>query len=76
MTYRDTIHSSKMTGVNSQATDTTVAPQACPFCNSVDVTTTCKTVDVSTYWRCGGCGQIWNIGRAQHGRPARSGRFG
>jgi len=58
-------------GVYTEATEVIVAPKACPFCNSVDVTTTSKTVTVSTYWRYGACGQIWNVGRVQHGRPTR-----
>ena len=48
---------------------------SCPFCNSVDVTTTSKAVNVSTYWRCTACGQIWNVGRLQHGRRTSSGRL-
>jgi transposase-like protein len=35
----------------------------CPFCRSEQVTTTSKSVSDSTYWRCHGCGQIWNPSR-------------
>lgn len=59
----------------TQPTEAIVAPKACPFCNSVDVTTTSKAVNVSTYWRCTACGQIWNVGRLLHGRRTPSGRF-
>ena len=47
-----------------------VAPSACPFCNSPDVKASSKEVNVSTYWRCTACGQIWNTDRLQHGRRA------
>ena len=52
------------------------APEACPFCKSRNIGTTSKAVDASTYWRCTKCGQIWNALRLQHGRNARSNRFG
>jgi transposase-like protein len=49
------------------------APKACPFCRSSDLTTSSKEINVSTYWRCTACGQIWNAGRLQRGgRPAGS----
>jgi transposase-like protein len=75
MHYRDTVHSARVTGVYTEATERVVVPKTCPFCNSVDITTTSKTVDASTYWRCTACGQIWNAGRMQHGRPTPSRRF-
>jgi len=59
----------------SGPSEATVAPKACPFCNSLDVTTTSKTVDISTYWRCTACGQIWNSDRLQSGRRAPSRRW-
>jgi len=52
------------------AHDYSVAPKACPFCKSPDVTTTSKQVNVSTYWRCSACGEIWNPGRLQRGGRA------
>ena len=61
--------------MHSQSTDATVAPKACPFCKSADITTTSKTMNVSTYWRCIGCGQIWNVDRLQYGQRTPSGRF-
>jgi ribosomal protein L37AE/L43A len=39
------------------------APTACPFCRSLDLKTTSKILDESTYWRCLACGEIWNPGR-------------
>lgn len=49
-----------------------VAPPAfCPACRSKDISTTSKTPDVASYWRCGACGEIWNVGRLQ-----QASRFG
>jgi transposase-like protein len=53
----------------------TAEPKTCPFCRSLNVKTTSKEVNASTYWRCAACGQIWNDGRLQHGRRAPFGRF-
>lgn len=39
------------------------APKACPFCASAQVATASKAVNDNTYWRCRGCGQIWNPSR-------------
>jgi transposase-like protein len=61
--------------VKTQSTEAVVGPNACPFCTSVDVTTTGKTVNDSTYWRCVACGQIWNVNRLQYGQRPPSGRF-
>jgi transposase-like protein len=61
--------------VNTDTTDTIAAPKACPFCSSVEVTTTSKAVTSSTYWRCTACGQIWNAERLGDARPAPFGRF-
>jgi transposase-like protein len=41
----------------------TPAPAVCPFCQSGQVSTTSKSADIDAYWRCGGCGQIWNPSR-------------
>ena len=51
-----------------QSTSATSEPVSCPFCKSRDVTTTSKEVNVSTYWRCTACGQIWNVSRLRQGR--------
>lgn len=53
------------------ALEPVTAPKTCPFCSSSDLKTTSKDVNVSTYWRCTACGQIWNVGRLQ--RPSRAG---
>ena len=73
MNHRDTVHSAE---VITKASGAIVAPKACPFCNSVDVTTTSKAVNVSTYWRCTACGQIWNVGRLRYGQRRPSRGFG
>ena len=44
-----------------------VAPACCPACGSTDLQTTSKTIDVSTYWRCNACGEVWNVSRREQG---------
>jgi transposase-like protein len=61
--------------VSTDSTETSFAPKACPFCASLEVKTTSKEVNASTYWRCTACGQIWNAGRLSQGRQAPSGRY-
>jgi predicted RNA-binding Zn-ribbon protein involved in translation (DUF1610 family) len=45
-----------------------VRPLVCPACGSTLVTTASKTIDASTYWTCGSCGEVWNVGRRQPDR--------
>ena len=40
-----------------------IVPAYCPKCRSREVTTTSKVVSAESYWRCGGCGEVWNAGR-------------
>ncbi len=49
--------------------DTTApsAPTNCPTCRSIEITTTSKVINVETYWRCGACGDVWNVGRRRQG---------
>jgi transposase-like protein len=51
------------------------AVTACPFCASDRVTTTNTTLTTSTYWRCHGCGEIWNPARAKVAAPFRRPRW-
>jgi predicted RNA-binding Zn-ribbon protein involved in translation (DUF1610 family) len=44
-------------------------PSACPSCGGRELTTVSKTVDVSTYWRCVRCGEVWNVSRRAAGQP-------
>lgn len=46
-----------------EANESVVAPTVCPFCQSTAVSTASKRVDVSTYWRCAKCNEVWNVGR-------------
>ena len=41
----------------------TLAPTACPFCQSTKITTPSEKVDANTYWRCDACGQMWTVAR-------------
>jgi predicted Zn finger-like uncharacterized protein len=43
-------------------------PSVCPACRSSSITTTAKSPDENTYWRCGKCGEVWNVSRREGGR--------
>ena len=47
-------------------------PASCPTCRSALITTTAKKPDANSYWRCTGCGEIWNGSRRDGGRMGRS----
>jgi transposase-like protein len=52
------------------------APTTCPFCRSPRITTTAGKADASSYWRCEGCGQVWNVARLRpFGRQGQGGRW-
>ena len=40
-------------------------PSECPACRSSAISTTNRQPDANSYWRCGGCGEIWNAGRRE-----------
>lgn len=44
----------------SSAATTPAAIVECPFCQSRNIAATGDTGSSSTYWRCHGCGEIWN----------------
>jgi hypothetical protein len=39
------------------------APTACPACQSLSISTTARHPDENAYWRCSGCGEVWNASR-------------
>jgi hypothetical protein len=51
-----------------QTGDSTATPSACPACQSGDLTTTSKVVNLETYWRCVTCGEVWNVRRREASR--------
>jgi len=55
----------------TQRTKTEAPPERCPFCQSLKILATAKTVTESTYWRCEGCGEMWNPARSVVGRFRR-----
>ena len=57
---------------SSPAADPAAAPEACPACRSTSISTTAKTPDATSYWRCGSCGEIWNAGRREGERGGAS----
>lgn len=48
---------------------TASVPTVCPACHSAAIATTARKPDENAYWRCSGCGEIWNAAR----RAASSG---
>jgi transposase-like protein len=44
-------------------TDAFAVPVNCPACQSRSISTTAKKPDENSYWRCSGCGEVWNAGR-------------
>jgi len=50
------------TAAPSQPADTDT-PTRCPSCRSNDIVTTSKVVSAEAYWRCCGCGEVWNATR-------------
>lgn len=46
----------------------TTTPAICPGCQSPSISTTTKSPDVQSYWRCHSCGEIWNVSRRQSSR--------
>ena len=57
-----------MTGTDAERN--VVAPGKCPFCHSHDIGATGKKLTVDSYWRCHGCGQVWNPARLPQ-QPSR-----
>jgi transposase-like protein len=54
----------------THASEPVVAPVVCPACGSDDLVAARKTADESAYWRCRGCGEVWNVGRRQTTAPS------
>jgi transposase-like protein len=53
----------------SRAIASVTTPTVCPACQSAAIATTTRNPDENAYWRCSGCGEIWNAAR----RAASSG---
>ena len=60
----DSIKFGKDATTGGSAPEVTV-PAACPACQSRSITTTARTPDENTYWRCDSCGEVWNVARRQ-----------
>lgn len=50
-------------------------PTRCPACQSQDLITASKKIDVDTYWRCRKCGEVWNVERLRTGSGGQWQRF-
>jgi transposase-like protein len=44
-------------------TGAATVPTQCPACQSNAITTTARNPDEHSYWRCSGCGEVWNASR-------------
>ena len=42
-------------------------PTECPACQSSAIATTARNPDEHSYWRCSGCGEVWNASRRHDG---------
>jgi transposase-like protein len=51
----------------SRSAAAATTPAACPACHSSSITTTARKPDENTYWRCDGCGEVWNASRRSSG---------
>jgi transposase-like protein len=51
--------------VRSSPTNPADAPTRCPACQSRAISTTARNPDEHTYWRCDGCGEVWNAARRE-----------
>jgi transposase-like protein len=49
----------------SRSAAAATTPTVCPACQSASITTTARNPDENTYWRCGGCGEVWNASRRE-----------
>ena len=45
------------------ATASVTTPTVCPACQSPAIVTAARNPDENAYWRCCGCGEIWNAAR-------------
>lgn len=48
-------------------------PTTCPTCKSSSIVTAAKSPNADSYWRCTGCGEMWNEGRRPVPQPASRG---
>ena len=56
----------------SRAAASVTTPTVCPACQSAAIATKARNPDENAYWRCSGCGEIWNAARrAASGGGAR-----
>jgi transposase-like protein len=71
------VHPSKFgNGLADRSLSATAAtiPTVCPACQSRSISTTARNPDEHAYWRCDGCGEVWNVARRQ-ARPSGGHRW-
>ncbi len=58
------MHSSNFShGADRSVTAPVITPTVCPACQSAAIATTSRNPGENAYWRCRGCGEIWNATR-------------
>jgi len=61
----------RSTGFAPSAEPLAAVVTQCPFCESDRVASTDKSATPDSYWRCQGCGEMWNPGREARSQPRR-----
>lgn len=56
-----------------RSADDAPLPDKCPSCGSSSIVTTGKAPTADSYWRCNGCGEVWNAGRRSTTAPRKAG---
>jgi len=51
------------TAADRSSTMASALPTFCPACRSPSIWTIARHPDENTYWRCRGCGEVWNASR-------------
>jgi transposase-like protein len=62
--------------LKDKTTDDSTPPKVCPYCKSTRIAAPTTGTGAATYWRCDGCGEMWNVARQRAAeRPLRWNRF-
>ena len=62
--------------VKDKSAEPPAPPTVCPYCRSTRIAAPIGTTGPATYWRCDGCGEMWDAGRqAQKPMPGRWDRY-
>jgi transposase-like protein len=62
---------SRSTGFAASTEPPAMVVTHCPFCHSDRVANASKSTTPDSYWRCQGCGEMWNPGREAQNQRLR-----